>query len=516
MSRLRRAAVAASFSYLQYALAIASGILLVPLTLHHLGARTYGLWLASGELLGYAAMVDLGVVGVLPWMLAEADGRGDRDGMRALVVNGLLVGLICGIGYAVLAAALWAALPSVFTLAAADRQALRGPLALLVCVTMVVYPLRVFSAVITGLQDVAFNGVLTVTQNLVAIAVTVLLLVNGFGLLAPACAAAASSLLTVVAALVRTSRIAPDLLRGWPRPSREMLRALLSNGVGVWFGAFGWQLLAASNGLVITAIGRPEWVAVWACTSKLTSMATQLTWVMPDAGLVGLAQVHGEGRGATRIRPLVLTLLRLHLLLAGGAACGLLVFNPAFVVRWVGADLFGGVRLNALFAVGIVAYSLVHGVLTAAAVVGNRIRVGAVTLANGALQVVCAWGLGRAWGLPGIAVAGLVVGLGLAVPAGALLLRSATALTIGMLWGELVRPWLLRAAPLLCLSGAIGLLYRELGVPGTLVLGGSVGLAYVWHMRPLYVGLPFDDRISRWLVSLRLVPAPPVTPMKGA
>ncbi len=172
--------------------------------------------------------------------------------------------------------------------------------------------------------------------------------------------------------------------------------------------------------------------------------------------------------------------------------------------------------MNALFAAGIVAYSLIHGVLTAAAVVGKRMHVGAVTLANGALQVACAWGLGRVWGLHGIAIAGLIVGLGLAVPAGALLLRPATALTMGVLWGELVRPWLLRAAPLLLLSASGGLLYRQLGVPGTLVLGASVGLAYVWHMRPMYVGLPFDDRIGRWLVSLRLVPAPPVTPMKGA
>ena len=39
MSRVRRATVAASFGYLQYALAIASGLVMVPLTIRCLGPR---------------------------------------------------------------------------------------------------------------------------------------------------------------------------------------------------------------------------------------------------------------------------------------------------------------------------------------------------------------------------------------------------------------------------------------------------------------------------------------------
>ncbi|MGE3179539.1 MAG: lipopolysaccharide biosynthesis protein [Vicinamibacterales bacterium] len=508
MSRLRRAAVAATFSYLQYAVAMVSGIALVPLTLHHLGARSYGLWLATGELLGYAAMVDLGVLGVLPWMLAEADGRRDRDGLRALVANGVALGAVAGAGYVLLVSGLWLVLPWALGLGQADRDALFAPLALLVAVSAIVYPLRVFNAILAGLQDVAFSGLMTLAQSVVAVGLTVVLLLRGHGLLALAAASAASALLSAFAAVIRVSILAPDLLRGWPRPSLDAIARLLANGVGGWFGTFGWQLLAASNGLVITMLGRPEWVAVWACTAKLTSMATQLTWVMPDAGLVGLAQVHGEAQGADRLRSLVTTLLRMHLLLAGGAACGLLAANPAFVVRWVGADLFGGLALNTVLAAGIVAFSLVHGVLTTASVVGHRVRVGALTLVNGVIQVVAAVVLGRIWGLPGIALAGLAAGLIVAVPAGVVLLRPATALTLRTLTRELFAPWAARASAPLLFGWAAGLLYRDAGLAGGLVLGALAGVAYVWHMRPFYVGLPFDARISRWLVSLRLMPAP--------
>ena len=503
--------MAASFGYVQYGLAIVSGLVLVPLTIHHLGTRSYGLWLASGELLAYAAMVDLGVVGVLPWMLAEADGRHDRTAMRALVVNGLVVGAVVGVAYALLASILWLVLPSVLSLTPADRRAVGAPLALLVAALTIAYPLRVFSAVVAGLQDVSFNGWLSVTQAMVGIVVTAVMLQSGYGLFALAAASALSSLLVGFGALARTIIIAPDLLRGWPLPSGAAVRSLLSNGLGVWFGACGWQLLSASNALVMTALGRPEWVAIYACTSKLTSMATQLAWVTPDAGLIGLAQVHGEGRGAARLRPLVLMLLRIHLVLSGGAAVGLLTFNPAFVVRWVGAPLFGGGALNALLAVGIVVSSFVHGLLSAAAVVGRRIHVGTVTLVSGALQVAAACGLGQIFGMSGIAAAGLLIGLLTTVPAGVRLLASPTALTLGELWTALVRPWTGRALPILAVAAAAGLWQPRIGLPGATAAAVCAGLAYVWAMRGLLVDLPFDARWARWLVSLRLMRAPAPT-----
>ena len=92
MSRVRKAAITAGFAYAQFGVAIVTGIVMVPLTLHYVGARSWGLWLATGELLGYAGMADLGVLGVLPWMIAEADGRHDRAAMRRFVGHGVWIG----------------------------------------------------------------------------------------------------------------------------------------------------------------------------------------------------------------------------------------------------------------------------------------------------------------------------------------------------------------------------------------------------------------------------------------
>ena len=56
----------------------------------------------------------------------------------------------------------------------------------------------------------------------------------------------------------RVAVITPDLFGHWRLPTRADLRPLVVNGGGVWLGGLGWQMLAASNGLVITYLGNPE------------------------------------------------------------------------------------------------------------------------------------------------------------------------------------------------------------------------------------------------------------------
>ena len=394
MSRTRKATVAAGFGYVQFALALITGIALVPLMLDRLGARTWGLWLATGELLGYAGVVDLGVLGVLPWILAEADGRQDRRSLRKLLSSGVAAGAIIGFAYALIALTLWQALPSVLRFTAVDRAAVGPALAIVVAVNALTYPLRVFPAALIGLQDMTFYGVLRIVQGVLNALVTLVLLLNGYGLYALAWASVVPTLVNVIASAIRLKILAPDLMAGWTRPTTDDLSPLFVSGFGVWLASFGWLLMSSSNALVITFLGHPEWVPILSCTMKVSVMFTQLVWLMPDSGLVGLAQLFGEVKATSRVREVVGLLQQVHLLLSGAAACAVVAFNPTFVARWVGAPLYAGLTVNLLVACGIVLYSLVHGLASAASVLGKRVEVGIVTLVNGAVQVVAAIGLG--------------------------------------------------------------------------------------------------------------------------
>jgi O-antigen/teichoic acid export membrane protein len=507
MTRMGKAATIAAFNYLQYALAIVTGLIAVPLTLHHLGARSWGLWLASGEILNYAAMVDLGVLTALPWMFAEAEGRRDRAAMRRFVSLGLWLGIAVAICYGVAALVLWKVLPSALFLTRPDRQLIAIPLMLLVISNMVRQPLGAFRAVLVGLQDVVFNGLMTLVSSAASVAITIVLLIQGYGLYALALAAAVPPVAVLIACAVRALVIAPDLRPRWIRPTVADLRPLFTQGVGSWLGDAGWQLIAASNAIVITYMGHPEWVPVYACTAKLAGMCTQLAWVLPDSGHVGLAQLHGERR-SVRVQAVIGLMLRLHLLLSGAAACGLLAFNPAFVTSWVGPALFGGLALNALLALGVVLSSVVHGLLTSAAVLGRRMGVGVVVLVNGLTQTLLAIVLGHRIGIIGVAWASVVASALTSLPAGIALIRRATSFTPDVLVSTLLWPWFVRMAPIVGLALMVGISGQHLGLWAAAVVAGLVCAAYVWQARPLLTEIATEPRFGLWLRRLRLVSPP--------
>lgn len=517
MTRARRAAITAGFAYAQYAMAIIPGLILVPLTWSHLGARTYGLWLTTGELLAYAAIVDPGVLGVLQWLIAEADGAGDRPAVRRLFSNGVAAGLVAGLGYVVVAAALWLVLPTALRLTPADRALLGPPLALIVVSTAVTYPLRAFRAALSGLQDVAFAGTLGMCEIGLGAVTVGGMLIAGYGVYALAWGAVVPSTLILLVSAVRLRHIAPDLLDSWQWPTAAGLGYLLRNGIGVWFGSFGWHLLSASSGIVIAFLGHPEWVPIYNCTAKTSNVSMQMGWVLPDSGLLGLAQLHGERPRSPRLKQMVGALVQLHLLLSGVAACLVLAFNPTFVTWWVGGAAFGGVRLTVLLAAGIVLYSLIHGLTTAASVVGNRLQVGIITLVNGVLQLGLAVLFGRRWSLAGVAGAGLLAGAVTALPTTLYILRKVGAVEARGLAVDILVMWLPRAAGFIVLALFVGVFHEVLGPWVSGALAALIGLMYLWQMRPLIRIMPLDPRWVDSLVSLKLIPpANPATPAEPA
>lgn len=501
-SRAGKALIASGFAYAQFASAIVIGILLVPLMLDRLGARTYGLWLATGELLAYVALLDIGIFSVLPWMIAEADGRQDTTALRAFVVNGLSVGGAVSCVY-LAGAATWLWLADAVGMSASDRALLFGPLMLVVVVTGLTYPLNLFTAVLTGLQDFTFSGTIAVVQGVLRAGLIAGLLLGGAGLYALAMGAAVPAVVGLVASALRVRRIAPELFTDWERPTWGGVRSLLREGLGGWLGGFGWKLSAASQALVITYVGTPAMVPVFACTAKLTQLFTQLSWVLPDSGLIGLAQIHGEGR-AERVREVAGGILRLLLTLSGGVALMALAVNQSFVSVWVGDAFFGGVTLNMLLAAAAVVTSLVHGLYVVESVLGLRLQVGLAGLAGGVVQVAVAVVAGRHWGLDGIGLAMLLTALLVTLPAGLYLLRPAMALTPAWLGWAVVAPWLRRLWPLLGAAALVGLLPapRLTWVPA--LAAPVLALVYLWWMRPLLQDLPFPPQVRRWLVAARL------------
>jgi O-antigen/teichoic acid export membrane protein len=504
VSRARRALTAAGFTYAQTALSVAVNLYLVRFLLDRLGASTWGLWIASGSLLGYAGFADLGVFAILPWLVAEADGQDDRMRLRSLLMNGILLGAVVGALFLTLAALLWNLFPSVLHLSTQDRAVLTQPLLFLATATAVGYPLRAFTTVLVGLQDYLFTGIAGLIQVLLNAGLVIGLMSRGYGLFAVAAGAAIPQIALGLASLVRILLRQRDLFGAWQRPQLTNLRPLLSSALGAWLGSVGWTLVSASDVVVIAYLGHRDLVAVYAVTSRMGLTLMQLAWTLPDSTMVGLAQLNSGGP-RPRVIEVTSAVLRLNLYLGGGVACLILGMNPGFVRVWAGANLFGGAVLNAVFALVVVGVSFLHGLVVPMGVLGNRLLMGAGAMAQGLVHIACALILGRLFGLPGVALAVLVSGLMTTFPVGARLFIKFTGHRPLWFAVAVIAPWLRRWAPVGALAVLGGWCLRGAHARWFPVTGALLGLIWLWRMRPLFADLPLGDSGRRLLERLRLI-----------
>jgi O-antigen/teichoic acid export membrane protein len=502
MTRTRKAVVTSAFGYLQFASAIVLGLVVMPMVLRQVEPRAYGLWLAVGELLGYLALADIGVFAVLPWTIAEADGRRDRPEIRRFISNGAAIGAGVALLTSAAVAVFWRWAPSAIGLTPDDRVILGGPLVIIVVATVTAAPLAIFNTVLIGLQDVTYVGAAAVARSVATAALTVGLLLSGGGLYALSIGAAAPMVFFAALATVRLVRLEPELVRGWPRPSLAGIRQLIIAGVGAWLGGFGWRLAAMSSSLVLAVTGRAEWIAIYACTSKTTQLLLQVCWIVPDSALVGLAQIHGQGRDARR-RELADALVRLYLILAGGAALVVLAVNPSFVRWWVGPSFFGGVPLTALLAAGLLVTSLAHAVAVLSSVLGRRLAIGVAGIVQGAAHVALSVALALWLGLEGLAAAVVVSAAITMVPIGLRTLASASGIAPRRVGADLVE-WTWRSAPVLAVAAAVGAARLPLWTAAVTLV--PLGAAYLWMTRALYAELPLHPRYQRILSTMRLAP----------
>jgi O-antigen/teichoic acid export membrane protein len=505
MSRHRRALISAAFTHGQWALSIITSLVVTRLLLQQLGRTVYGMWTASAALIACAGFAELGLFAVLPWMIAEFDGKQDTTKIRALLAQGLILGLAVSALFLAAATALYLALPHVLHLGEADVKVLAGPLTTMVVLSALLFPLKVFNAVLTGLQDVSFVGTLGVLQVTLGMLITFGLTWLGHGLYGLALGSVLPSLVGSLLAFWRTVARRPDLLRDWRRPRWVECAPLVSGGLSGWMGTVGWQLAASMDGVILGHIGSVAMVPVFAITARLGLTLMQIAWTLPDSALVGLAQLKGEG-AAERIREVVSALIRLHLLTAGGIVLILLSVNSMFVRIWVGPALFGGTALNIALALNVVVTSLVHSLIVPVAVLGIRVPAGLATLLNGLVHVALAVPLGRLLGLPGIALATFISALVTTFPVGMRLIQKAAGVSWRRLLGEAVLPWLVRCAPLAVLALWLGAAGASLNIVVHGALAACLGLVYLWLMRPIYRHFPFGPRLRRSLQAVRLVP----------
>jgi O-antigen/teichoic acid export membrane protein len=318
---------------------------LTPFLLHHLGQHDYGLWLTALPILSYLLLADFGVVALIPRTVAYATGRAGGDKSNAtdlpFTLGQSAVVVLCQTPVVIAAAALtWAFLPK-------EWVALRGPLGLAMGVFSVLFPLRMFPAILEGLQEQSFVARAGMLSWAAGTITSVLMILAGFGLYSVA-AGWTLSLGSSAACAYRLWKHHPGLLPSrLPKLAKPELWRLLGRGFWISANQVAQVLVAGTDVLIIGKVLGPVMVVPYVCTAKLANVLANQPQMLMHLATPGLSEMR-TGESKARLYQVSLALSQGMLVLTGLLFCVILVINKAFVLWWVGPKQFGGFTLTCL------------------------------------------------------------------------------------------------------------------------------------------------------------------------
>lgn len=406
-SRKRTTVVNLCFQAAAVCLAAVSGVILVPLYLHHIPANLYGAWQASGNILTWITALDPGLSIVIQQRVAIAYGRKDASAVTGWIASGLL--LTTAIALIVLTAGMvvsgflssWMNLPPTLdqaTLATAFRW------------SAVASALMILSFSVTaanqGLQSSMAIGLIFVAVSVCRLLLVVFLLGAGYGLLAIAMPSVLMGVFLLGGNLVYLlARLRMEDIPFSPAPTR--LRAL-AGLLSFTFASRSAALLANNMDLFVVArILGPDSVNVLRFTRTGPELSRMLVERPTAAMQPALAHLLGGGE-TDHARVILLRLLRITTWALTLLGTGFFVFNRDFVSLWVGEHFYAGTSVNVILVTGFVA-SAGAAVLSNLCFAAGNIRGNSLAgLAQVLVYLPLLWFGGYRFGMLGVVAASLL------------------------------------------------------------------------------------------------------------
>jgi O-antigen/teichoic acid export membrane protein len=397
--RERRAAATSGMTIVAHVVAVAAAAAIVPITLGHLGADRYGVWMTMLSLLTLLSLSDAGVGSAIVSRLAAADATKDDEAAAADVTAACAVaGAVAGVVGALLVIGLAAApIGTLFNVDAGIASEVRSAAVLLLLLTAARIPLDIARNIRSGYQEGYVNGALDIaaaSSKVVCVAVAVAL---GGGLVAIVLAVSAPSLLASSlnwALLVRK--------RPYARPRRshlsgERTRSVLRGGALFLVLQVAIVVGYSSDNFVGAQVLGPAAVTQYAVPSQLALSVIALVALL----VVPLWPAYADA-AARGDRAWVRATFRRSLGVAAGAsglgAIGLICIGRPLVSWWTGGEVVPEWALLVGFAAWVVLSSLgttVGVLLNAMHVVKEQVICAlAMAVVNIVLSVVLANSMG--------------------------------------------------------------------------------------------------------------------------
>lgn len=383
----------------------AIGFLLTPFMIHRLGAVNYGLWALAFAFIGYYSLLDLGLSTALFTHMSQALGADDKEEANRIYNTGMAA--FAWIGCVVLLLTLIFSVGSWFSKSSHGHVL---AIVLFVCgiQTAISFPMRAPFGALNAGSHFDITAWLSIFGLILRSLATVLVLLQGHGVIWVAVANLLANIPLYIVALIAAKRAYP-FLRLFDRGAvnRAVSKKLLRFGAPVIIGQLADRVRLQSDAIVVSMFLGVAAVAHYNVASTFV-----LYYVDGILAIIGvftpLLTMQDSARDHEGLRRTFFTSTQLAIGSAGFVAFGLITLGHPFIQRWMGREYLDAYPVLVVLALAAL-FDLMHS--TAAASFYATMHQNVYAVLNGSeavLNLVLSVILAPRYGMIGVAFGTLI------------------------------------------------------------------------------------------------------------
>lgn len=394
------------FMYLQVAISIINGIVIVPLYLYYLKSDLYGAWLATGNLLVWFTVIDPGISDIAKQRIAFAYAKKEIKDIRYIVSSTILLHLLVGLIIFSAVFIIADQLPAILKLSSnIDQVALIDSFKIAGIGTALMLFGFSFNNLNFGLQSSLAIGIIWSIINVLGTALNIALLIEGFGLLSIAYASVFKGFFYVVGnATYLAWRVKKEKFGfGF---SWDFLKSF-SKIFSYTFISKISETISNNFDLILVARFIDTHTVTLLELTRRPIKVLQGFLTRPSAAMVpSLAHLFGEN-DLEKYKNILLRFFNLSNALNVLVIFGFITFNKSLNYLWLGPDMYIGNTINIIicvtFLISTTSYNLSNYVFS----IGKIKEMSIITTIRSFTNLLLLVVMGKYLGLVGVALAPL-------------------------------------------------------------------------------------------------------------
>ncbi|MDB5174743.1 MAG: polysaccharide biosynthesis protein [Phycisphaerales bacterium] len=411
MSRTARAISGTVTGGAAWLIQVVMAAAVAPVVLRCAGQEVLGTYAILMQVIGYSALLDLGIGAGMSRYLPQAFGSDDGGHrFRSVMASGRMFQLATNLLSAASIAIMTVFVERWFKLSPAIAGQARLALVILAAWTVVRSPWSLAPSALLAVQDLSFPSIAALAANALRLGLTLFALIKGFGLVGITVANVLAEVALTGACAVRFHKLFPQFRPEWGAPDKKLLKELVSYGGHLAVINLAVRLCLFTDNLVVGSLFGAAAVSVYYSTQLIGSQLWVIITRLPDFSSPAINELYARHE-SHRLGAIMLRLHRYNLLIVLPAAVGLIAFNGPTVRLWLGPGQYAGMLLTASLAGFIVLMCIGHVAFIFVAAVGRMRVTSTLAVAEGVINLGLSIWLGRRMGVQGVMLATLLANL---------------------------------------------------------------------------------------------------------